>query len=213
MSAPLEDGGNEDHAIAGRLHDTIEDGGQTHASIQQRFGVTAADIMRDCTDPGKVPGHGVTDPWTLRKQSFIETLARLSEASLLVTAAEKAHNSRDKLLDAGSDPEGWNRFFPGFDGLLWYFWSLHNQFLKRLPGSCSVQQLGDTVHAILACPKLVSRLPAGLDREEWVATYLQRSNIHADIRISDACQLLCFQPTRWMRTYQRLEITTGAVLP
>ncbi|MCT0211890.1 MAG: phosphohydrolase [Cyanobium sp.] len=177
-----EDGGTEDQAIAGLLHDTIEDAGQTHASIQERFGVRVADIVRDCTDPGKVPGHGVTEPWILRKQRFIETLAQLSEASLLVTSADKAHNSRDKLLDAGSDLDGWNKFSPGFDGLLWYFWRLHDQLLKRLPGSRSVQRLGDTVHAILTCPMLMARLPAGRDPKDWVATYLQRSNIHADTR-------------------------------
>lgn len=49
-----EDGGNEDQAIAGLLHDSIEDAGQTRASIRERFGGAVADIVRDCTDPGKV---------------------------------------------------------------------------------------------------------------------------------------------------------------
>ena len=45
-----EDDGSEDQAIAALLHDAIEDAGQTHASIAERFGVTVADIVRDCTD-------------------------------------------------------------------------------------------------------------------------------------------------------------------
>jgi hypothetical protein len=173
-----EDGGNEDQAIAGLLHDAIEDAGQTHASIRDRFGVTVADIVRDCTDPGKVPGDGAPDPWILRKQRFIGTLQQLPEASLLVTAADKAHNSRDHLLDAGPDMEGWNRFLPGFDGSAWYFWSLHDQLRFLLPASRSVKRLGETVCAILASPQLLARLPAGQDPEDWVASYLERPDTH-----------------------------------
>ena len=32
-----EDGGNEDQAIAALLHDAIEDAGQSHGSIAERF--------------------------------------------------------------------------------------------------------------------------------------------------------------------------------
>jgi hypothetical protein len=173
-----EDGGSEDQAIAGLLHDAIEDAGQTHASIQDRFGVTVADIVRDCTDPGKAPPQGVPDPWILRKQRFIGSLRELPEASLLVTAADKAHNCRDHLLDAGLDPEGWDRFLPRFDGSAWYFWTLHDQLRFLLPGSRSVKLLGDTVRAILASPQLLARLPAGQDPEAWVATYLERPETH-----------------------------------
>lgn len=173
-----EDGGNEDQAIAGLLHDSIEDAGQTHASIMERFGLNVANIVSDCTDPGKVQGNGPLDPWSLRKQRFIDTLERLPEASLLVTAADKAHNCRNHLLDSGQDPERWNRLGPGFDGLAWYFWSLHVQLHSLLPASRSVQRLGDSVRAILASPHLGARLPEGQDPEEWVATYLNRQKAH-----------------------------------
>ena len=174
-----EDGGNEEQAIAGLLHDAIEDAGQTHASIRERFGVNVANIVRDCTDPGKVPGAEPSDPWVQRKQRFIETLRQLPESSLLVTAADKAHNCRDHLLDSGLDPDRWNRFVPGFDGLAWYFWRLHGQLHSLLPASRSVQRLGEAVSAILASPYLCARLPAQQDPEEWVATYLIRQDIHS----------------------------------
>ena len=45
-----EDGGNEDQAIAALLHGDIEDAGQSHTSIAERFGGEVADIVRDCTD-------------------------------------------------------------------------------------------------------------------------------------------------------------------
>ena len=52
-----EDGGNEDQAIAALLHDAIEDAGQSHGSIAERFGEPVADIVRDCTDtsPERAP--------------------------------------------------------------------------------------------------------------------------------------------------------------
>ncbi|PZV20240.1 MAG: phosphohydrolase [Cyanobium sp.] len=159
-----EDGGDEDQAIAGLLHDSIEDAGQTRASIRERFGGAVADIVRDCTDPGKVPGgDGVLDPWILRKQRFIGTLQQLPEAS---------------LLDAGQDPEGWNRFVSGFDGSAWYFWSLHDQLHVLLPSSRSVKLLGESVRAILASPQLLASLPPGQDPEDWVGTYLDRPDTH-----------------------------------
>jgi hypothetical protein len=171
-----EDAGDEDQAIAGLLHDAIEDAGQSHASIAERFGGRVADMVRDCTDPGKVPGPGRKAPWLERKRRFIATLAHLPEESLLVTAADKAHNCRDRLLDAGLDPACWDRLFSrGFEGLLWYFWSLHQELRRRLPGSRSVAGLGDSVGKLLGSGKFLLDLPAGTDPEEWVAGYVHRA--------------------------------------
>ncbi len=171
-----EDAGDEDQAIAGLLHDAIEDAGQSHASIADRFGGRVADIVRDCTDPGKVPPPEQRAPWLERKQRFIATLQHLPQDSLLVTAADKAHNCRDRLLDAGLDPERWDRLFKrGFDGLLWYFWSLHRELRRHLPESRSVTRLGDSVDRLLGSRQLLERLPAGTDPQTWVAGHLQRA--------------------------------------
>ena len=97
-----EDGGTEDQAIAALLHDAIEDAGQSHTSIAERFGSAVADIVRDCTDTNGTPGGGEKEPWLLRKTRYIASLEHKPEASLLVTAADKAHNARD--LVAQSSP-------------------------------------------------------------------------------------------------------------
>lgn len=173
-----EDGGNEDQAIAGLLHDTIEDASQTQASIRARFGNIVATIVADCTDPGKAPGGAATASWIQRKQRFIATLPKLPDASLLVTAADKAHNCRDRWLDAVVDPASWNRFPPGFDGSAWYFWSLHQHLHVLLPASRSVKLLGDAVRDLLSCPQLLVRLPRRQHPEQWVATYLERPETH-----------------------------------
>ena len=87
-----EDGGTEDQAIAGLLHDSIEDAGQSHSSIAERFGVAVADIVRDCTDTSEEAPVGDKEPWLLRKTRYLDVLAHKPETSLLVTAADTARS-------------------------------------------------------------------------------------------------------------------------
>ena len=50
-SLVIEFGGNEDQAIAGLLHDTLEDCGAAHEGvIRSQFGDVVAAIVCDCTD-------------------------------------------------------------------------------------------------------------------------------------------------------------------
>jgi (p)ppGpp synthase/HD superfamily hydrolase len=114
-----EDGGTEDQAIAGLLHDAIEDAGQSHASIAERFGQPVADIVRDCTDAAEGHTGAAKEPWLLRKTRYVASLEHKPIASLLVTAADKAHNARDMVLDARRDAGMWNKFNAGLDGTAW----------------------------------------------------------------------------------------------
>ena len=50
-SLVLEYGGTEDQAIAGLLHDVLEDCGEHHSDeISHRFGAAVLAIVKDCTD-------------------------------------------------------------------------------------------------------------------------------------------------------------------
>ena len=80
-----EDGGSEDQAIAALLHDAIEDAGQSHASIADRFGGAVADIVRDRTDTSPEAKPGEKEPWLLRKTRYLDSLATKPISSLLVT--------------------------------------------------------------------------------------------------------------------------------
>jgi (p)ppGpp synthase/HD superfamily hydrolase len=112
--------GTEDQAIAGLLHDSIEDAGQSHASIAERFGEKVAGIVVDCTDTAEgLTGTG-KEPWLVRKTRYVASLEHKSATSLLVAAADKAHNARDQVLDGRSDPANWDRFKAGLDdGTAW----------------------------------------------------------------------------------------------
>ena len=169
-----EDGGNEDQAIAALLHDAIEDAGQSHASIADRFGNAVADIVRDCTDTSPEAKPGLKEPWLLRKTRYIESLANKPLASLLVTAADKAHNAGDMVLDARRDPAMWSKFNAGLDGSAWYLLRMQQALVDRLPESRSVERLEEAVKEILNSDAYQALVPEGMSAAEWAEAYPQR---------------------------------------
>ena len=71
-SLVLEDGGDEDEAIAALLHDGPEDAGghETLEEIRRRFGDRVADIVADCSDTFETP----KPPWRERKEAYLAHL-------------------------------------------------------------------------------------------------------------------------------------------
>ena len=169
-----EDGGNEDQAIAALLHDAIEDAGQSQTSIAERFGVAVADIVRDCTDTSPEAKPGEKEPWLLRKTRYVDSLARKPLSSLLVTAADKAHNAGDMVLDARRDPAMWSKFNAGLDGSAWYLLRMQQALVDRLPESRSVERLEEAVKEILNSDAYQALVPEGMSAAEWAEAYPQR---------------------------------------
>jgi (p)ppGpp synthase/HD superfamily hydrolase len=173
-----EDGGDEDQAIAGLLHDTIEDAGQSYDSIAERFGEEVAGIVRDCTDTAEGLSGAGKEPWLLRKTRYVASLEHKSEGSLRVTAADKAHNARDMVLDARRNPRSWERFNAGLEGTAWYLLRIHQTLSHQLPGSRSKELLGEAVKEILTSEAYRRLVPAGLAPAVWAAGYLERPETH-----------------------------------
>lgn len=147
-SLVIEFGGNEDQAIAGLLHDTLEDCGAAHeAIIRAQFGEAVATIVRDCTD-GTAEGKAVhTDPeakhrdWIERKRAFLAHLRTASECTLLVSACDKLHNARAIVQDMENPAIGtavFDRFTGGRDGTLGYYQSLAEIFDERQASPATV---------------------------------------------------------------------------
>jgi len=116
----LENGGNEDEAIAALLHDAVEDqgGAATREEIRQRFGDKIVEIVDGCTDAEVIP----KPPWRPRKEAFIVRLREAPASVRLVVAADKLHNARSVLGDYRVLSESlWKRFNGGKDGTLWYY--------------------------------------------------------------------------------------------
>ncbi|RKQ90875.1 HD domain-containing protein [Solirubrobacter pauli] len=146
-SLVLEDGGSEDEAIAGLLHDAVEDqgGARTLREIEQLFGREVAHIVAACSDTDVVP----KPPWRERKEAYIAHLATAHPSVLRVSLADKLHNARAIQYDLQSGADVWRRFNAGRDEVLWYYGALADAFLQRGAGPMAVE-LQRTAAAIAA---------------------------------------------------------------
>jgi (p)ppGpp synthase/HD superfamily hydrolase len=123
----LEHGANEDEAIAGLLHDAVEDAGgkPTLELIRSRFGPAVAEIVDGCTDAYEDPKPA----WRPRKEAYLAHLAQATPSVRLVSNADKLHNARSILSDLRvHGPALWGRFTAPMEGTLWYYRSLVQAF-------------------------------------------------------------------------------------
>ena len=129
-SLVIENGGDEDQAIAALLHDAIEDQGgpKARAEILRRYGERVTRIVEGCTDSQADP----KPPWRARKEAFIAGISEKSPSVLLVCAADKLHNARCILSDYRNVGEKvWERFKGGGrEGTLWYYRELANALIQ-----------------------------------------------------------------------------------
>lgn len=126
-SLVLEHGGTEDEAIAGLLHDAVEDQGglSTGEEIRQLFGEQVYEIVLGCTDATTKP----KPPWQQRKEAYIAHLSTASKSILRVSLADKIHNARSILADFRVlGDEVWERFQGKREGTLWYYRALVEAF-------------------------------------------------------------------------------------
>lgn len=113
-------GGDEDQAIAGLLHDALEDCGVAAASIEGRYGARVARIVVACTDTTEDP----KPPWRPRKEAHLAKVRGLPEETKLVIAADKLHNALSILRDLRHPQVGeavWGRFSADREQVLWYY--------------------------------------------------------------------------------------------
>jgi (p)ppGpp synthase/HD superfamily hydrolase len=130
-SLVIEGGGTETQAIAGLLHDAVEDqgGAPILAEIRAKFGDGVATIVDQCSDTDVVP----KPPWKARKEAYIAHLETASEDTILVSLADKLDNARALLRDyriVGA--QLWQRFSVDDPKKhLWYYRSLLEVFEDR----------------------------------------------------------------------------------
>lgn len=142
----LENGGDEDQAIAALLHDAVEDQGgkPTLDTIRHLFGDRVADIVLECSD------SDATDPQKLpsleRKRAYLRQLPTISKEALLVTLADKVHNARSILGDyLQIGDEVWSRFNVGKEHQLAYYNRLLEIFRQREAPARLTDELGRVV--------------------------------------------------------------------
>jgi (p)ppGpp synthase/HD superfamily hydrolase len=131
-SLVLTHGGDEDEAIAGLLHDAVEDqGGKPRlAEIRAKYGLRVARIVQGCTDADTFP----KPPWLGRKKKYLRHLRGAQASVRLVSAADKLHNAREILSDYRMHGDlVWKRFSAPKKLTLWYYREVANILLKVGP--------------------------------------------------------------------------------
>jgi hypothetical protein len=132
----VEDGGDEDQAIAALLHDAVEHGGGRPMldRIERSFGLRVARIVEACSDT--VDGDR-TDTWIERKRRYLEHLPEVTDDAVLrVALADKVHNARSIVRDYRKQGYGlWDRFaHKTAREHLFYYGGLLAFFAERRPG-------------------------------------------------------------------------------
>ena len=148
-SLVLEDGGTEEEAIAGVLHDAIEDCHVAEAEIRARFGAPVAEIVVACSEDRDAARD---QDWEARKRRYLEHLEdpELPAEALRVSAADKLHNARSILSDLREHgPSMWERFNAPADAQRWYY-SEVARILRVRHDSVLTRELGRVVGELTA---------------------------------------------------------------
>jgi len=146
-----ENGGDEEQAIAGLLHDVIEDAEPAskipliRQEILKQFGGHVLSLVEGCTD-GEPDAFGKKLPWRERKEHYLTHLSSKTEELLLVSCCDKLHNARAILTDLNTHGEKlFDRFTGKKEGTIWYYQTLVSIYQSRIPNLPAVNELAKTV--------------------------------------------------------------------
>ncbi len=158
----LEDGGDEDEAIAALLHDAAEDQGgiERLRAIAGRYGERVARIVMACTDSLDEPKLA----WAERKRRYLAHLIEQPAGVLRVSVADKLHNARAIVADLRRDGvQALDTFSGGRQGVPWYYGALTGAF--REAGLSS--PLRDEFERVVAELIGLATEPAGISHDDY----------------------------------------------
>lgn len=151
----VEDGGDEDQAIAAMLHDAVEDGGGSGMleRIASHFGARVAWIVEACSDTVDIDPD---EAWIDRKRRYLEHLAQVEDDAILrVALADKVHNARSIVRDLREEGHAlWDRFTQKTArDQLWYYGGLLACYDRRRPGPLTedLRHAVDELAWLVAC--------------------------------------------------------------
>lgn len=138
MLIASEETDDEDTLIACLFHDIIEDAPDVYseADMRREFGDRVVEIVRGVTHD-----DSLTD-WHERSRAYIANLQLAPQESIIVSAADKAHNLMSTLRDYRDvGDKVWDRFRAGKEDQLWWYESVLDAVRIRLPRSPLTKQL------------------------------------------------------------------------
>lgn len=136
-------GGTETEAIAGLLHDALEDQHRWTSAdeIARRFGPEVAKIVQHCTD-GEPGGERSKRSWLERKIPYLVRLWSADPPEMLVTCADKISNARAMVNDhAEVEDKLWKRFNAKPPQIAWYYDEVAQAVEASRPGEPLTKQL------------------------------------------------------------------------
>lgn len=131
----FEAGGDTTQAVAGLLHDTLEDCDEVDAvALRTRFGDEVAKIVAACSDVLPGDASDAKSEWGVRKRRYLEQIESAGPEVRRVAACDKLHNLRCLIGDLrASGPETLERFTASAERTRWYYESAHRILRDALP--------------------------------------------------------------------------------
>jgi (p)ppGpp synthase/HD superfamily hydrolase len=124
-------GFSEDVAIAGLLHDAVEDQDVSLDRIEADFGPVVAEMVAALTEVKR--DGGVQRPWEVRKQEALDKIRKASLEAVAVKAADCLHSTRSLIFELRHrGPSIWPNFSRGPGLSLWYYRSVAEIVRERL---------------------------------------------------------------------------------
>lgn len=144
----LRHGFSTETAIAGLLHDVVEDQGFALAEIRRRFGEPVAQMVEEVSEQ-KQNAAGEKRPWKTRKQEALNQMQVASTEAVALKAADALHNVESFLEDLHrKGPEMWRHFNQGPASQLDYYRQIVAVSARRLGPHPLVDELSNAVQAL-----------------------------------------------------------------
>ncbi len=136
-------------AVAGLLHDVVEDQGYALADIEDRFGSQVRGIVEALSEE-KLDSRGEKRAWKLRKREALQQAREASRQAVAVKAADVLHNAHSFIRDLGREgPEMWDHFNRGPLPQLDHYYKVLELVEERLGGHPLAAELADAVDKLV----------------------------------------------------------------
>lgn len=144
----LRHGFSTEVAVAGLLHDVVEDQGFALAEIRRQFGELVAQMV-DAVSEQKYDAAGQRRPWKARKQEALNQIRVADTEAVALKAADALHNVESLVEDLHWEgPEMWHHFNQGPASQLDYYREIVAVSAQRLGPHPLVDELSNAVQAL-----------------------------------------------------------------
>lgn len=141
----LRHGFSTEVAIAGLLHDLVEDQGYELSKIEEQFGPRVAEMVAALTEQ-KRDDRGEKRPWEVRKREALRQIRDSGSETVAVKAADTLHNAQSFVNDLHQEGHRvWRHFNRGPQSQLNYYRRILDVTEERLGNHPLTLELADAI--------------------------------------------------------------------